>query len=146
MTIFRYKLKIKVMVKFNFVKLSKEEDETSGSSLKGKLKFGIKYDDLVNMFGPPTYSNESGDGKVNFEWVIEFENENGILEQYTIYDWKVDADYSKKNTGDISEADDWLGGSRWHVGGKVYAGEFIECLEEAFDEGMVFAPENELPF
>ena len=126
------------MSKFKFVRLSKEEDDTSGSSLKGKLKFGIKYDDLVNMFGPPTYSNESGDGKVNFEWVIEFENENGILEQYTIYDWKVDADYSKKNTGDISEADDWLGGSRWHVGGKVYAGEFIECVEEAFDKDMVF--------
>lgn len=46
------------MQKFNFEKMSKEEDNTSGSSLKGKLKFGIKYDDLVDMFGPPTYSNE----------------------------------------------------------------------------------------
>jgi len=133
------------MQKFNFEKMSKEEDNTSGSSLKGKLKFGIKYDDLVNMFGPPTYSNESGDGKVNFEWVIEFENENGMLEQYTIYDWKVDAEYSKMNTGAISEAKEWFG-SRWHIGGKGSAFDFIVCLEEAFDEGMVFAPENELPF
>ena len=135
------------MKKFNFVKLSKEEDDTSGSSLKGKLKYGIKYDDLVDIFGPPTYYNESGDGKVNFEWVIEFENENGILETFTIYDWKVDPDYSIANTGAVSEADEWYG-SRWHVGGKVYAGEFIECVEEAFDKGMVFDPEynDDLPF
>ena len=128
--------------------MSKEEDDTSGSSLKGKLKYGIKYDDLVDIFGPPTYYNESGDGKVNFEWVIEFENENGILETFTIYDWKVDPDYSIANTGAVSEGKEFLGGSRWHVGGKVYAGEFIECLEEAFDKGMVFDPEydGDLPF
>lgn len=126
------------MSKFKFVRLDKDGDDTAGSSLKGKLKYGIKYDDLYNMFGPPTYSNESGDGKVNFEWVIEFENENGILEQFTIYDWKVDAEYSKMNTGAISEGKEFLGGSRWHVGGKVYAGEFIECVEEAFDKDMIF--------
>jgi hypothetical protein len=138
------------MQKFKFIKLTKDESDTSGSSLKGKLKYGIKYDDLVDMFGPPTYfPKDSGDGKVNFEWVVEFENENGALETYSIYDWKIDADYSMMNTGDISEAEDWLGGSRWHVGGKVEAGDFMECLEEAFDKGMVFDPEyneDSLPF
>ena len=66
------------MQKFKFIKLSKDESDTQGSSLKGKLKYGIKYNDLVDMFGIPTYlPKDSGDGKVNFEWVIEFENENG---------------------------------------------------------------------
>lgn len=126
------------MSKFKFVRLDKDEADTSGSSLKGKLKYGIQYDDLYNIFGPPTNREGSSDGKVNFEWIIEFENENGILETFTIYDWKVDREYSKLNTGAKSEAKEFLGGSRWHVGGKVYAGEFIECVEEAFDKDMVF--------
>ena len=46
------------MSKFKFVRLDKDEADTSGSSLKGKLKYGIQFDDLYNIFGPPTYKKE----------------------------------------------------------------------------------------
>ena len=107
---------------------------TQGTSLKGKLDYGITYNDLIDTFGDPTFLPEdSGDGKVNFEWVIDFEFE-GSINTFTIYDWKVDAEYSKMNTGRMEEANDWLGGSRWHVGGKDYAGDFIEKVSEAVYE------------
>ena len=123
MPILRYNLKIKVMKKFNFVKLSKEEDDTSGSSLKGKLKYGIKYDDLVDIFGPPTYYNESGDGKVQKEWVVEFNDE-----LFTIYDWKTYSVYETKNTLDT-----------WSIGGKSSASGLVEYLKIQIDK-------MELPF
>ena len=108
--------------------------DTSGSSRKGYLDYGITYNDLVDTFGDPTFLPEdSGDGKVNFEWVIDFEFE-GYINTFSIYDWKIDKEYSKLNTGTIEEANDWLGGSRWHVGGKDYAGDFIEKVSEAVYE------------
>ena len=108
--------------------------DTTGTSLKGYLDYGITYDDLVDTFGNPTFLPEdSGDGKVNYEWVIDFEFE-GSINTFTIYDWKVDAEWSKLNTGRMEEGNDWLGGSRWHVGGKDYAGDFIEKVSEAIYE------------
>ena len=104
------------------------------SSLKGYLDYGITYDDLVDTFGDPTFLPEdSGDGKVNFEWVIDFDFE-GSINTFRIYDWKVDAEWSKLNTGKMEEANEWFGGSRWHVGGKDYAGDFIEKVSEAVYE------------
>jgi len=119
--------------------------DTSGSSLKGYLDYGITYDDLVDTFGEPTYLPEdSGDGKVNFEWVIDFDFE-GSVNTFTIYDWKVDAEWSKLNTGRMEEGNEWFGGSRWHVGGKDYAGDFIEKVSEAIYE-MRKEIEKEMPF
>ena len=112
---------------------------TFGTSLKGKLGYGITYNDLVDYFGKPTFG-ESGDGKVNFEWVIDFEFE-GSINTFTIYDWKVDAEWSKNNTGYLDQAEEWFGGSRWHVGGKDYAGDFIEFVEKEIKK-----LEKELPF
>jgi len=108
--------------------------DTTGTSLKGYLDYGITYNDLVDTFGDPTFLPEdSGDGKVNYEWVIDFDFE-GSINTFTIYDWKVDAEWSKLNTGRMEEGNDWLGGSRWHVGGKDYAGDFIEKVSEAIYE------------
>jgi len=108
--------------------------DTFGSSLKGYLDYGITYEDLVDTFGEPTFLPEdSGDGKVNFEWVIDFDFE-GSINTFTIYDWKVDAEWSKLNTGKMEEANEWFGGSRWHVGGKDYAGDFIEKVSEMIYE------------
>ena len=71
--------------------------------------------------------------------------ENGIQE-FTIYDWKVDAGWSIDNTGTLDQSKEWFG-SRWHVGGKEYAGEFIVRVEDGFDNKTVFVEEtNELPF
>ena len=110
--------------------------DATGSSLKGHLSYGITYDMLFGYLGEPTFLPEdSGDGKVNFEWVIEFETENGALKVFRIYDWKTEsAEWSKLNTGRKEEAEKWFGGSRWHVGGKYYAGDFIEFIENKVNE------------
>ena len=113
--------------------------DTSGTSLKGHLSYGITYNDLLDYFGRETFG-ESGDGKVNFEWVIDFDFE-GSINTFTIYDWKVDAEWSKLNTGRMEEGNEWFGGSRWHVGGKDYAGDFIEFIEKDIKE-----VKNKLPF
>ena len=111
---------------------SLDAPDTSGSSLKGYLDYGITYNDLVDTFGDPTFLPEdSGDGKVNFEWVVDFDFE-GSINTFTIYDWKVDAEWSKINTG-TSDQDSFYP-SRWHVGGKDYAGDFIDKVSEAVNE------------
>ena len=104
------------------IKVFKESDVpggTYGTSLKGYLKHGIKFQDIVSVLGEPTYGPEfSGDGKVNFEWVVEFE---GNI--FTIYDWKTwDPEYS------MTELE------RWHVGGKTYSGDFEDLIEELIKE------------
>ena len=120
---------------------SLDAPDTSGSSLKGHLGYGITYYDLVDFLSEPTFLPEdSGDGKVNFEWVVEFETEENGIELFTIYDWKVDAEWSKENTGHLDQAKEWFG-SRWHVGGKSYAGEFIDFLETEIKK-----VEKKLPF
>ena len=101
-----------------------------GTSLKGHLGYGITYNMLVEYLGEPTFLPEdSGDGKVNFKWVIEYNDD-----LFTIYDWKVDPEYSKINTGMMDQADEWFGGSRWHVGSKTYAGDFIDFIEKEIKE------------
>lgn len=109
--------------------------DITGTSLKGYLDYGITYEDLVDTFGEPTFLPEdSGDGKVNYEWVIDFDFE-GSINTFRIYDWKTEsAEWSKLNTGRMEEANEWFGGSRWHVGGKDYAGDFIEKVSEAIYE------------
>ena len=63
--------------------------------------------------------------------MIEFETENGALKVFRIYDWKTEsAEWSKLNTGSKEQASEWFGGSRWHVGGKYYAGDFIDFIEK----------------
>jgi len=111
---------------------SLDAPDTSGTHLKGYLDSGITYEDLVDTFGNPTFLPEdSGDGKVNFEWVVDFEFE-GSINTFTIYDWKVDAEWSKINTGTSNQ--DSFYPSRWHVGGKDYAGDFIDKVSEAIYE------------
>jgi len=115
---------------------SMDAPSISGSSLKGHLSYGITYNMLVDFLGEPTFLPEdSGDGKVNFEWVVEFETEDGDLDVFRIYDWKTEsAEWSIQNTGRKEQAENWFGGSRWHVGGKDYAGDFIEFIENKVNE------------
>ena len=92
--------------------LNQEEvgNKTNGSSLKGNIS--ITYTQLVSILGEPTYSTESGDSKVQKEWVVEFDGD-----VFTIYDWKTfDEDYT------MNELDEF------HVGGKTNANDFIEAL------------------
>lgn len=86
---------------------------SSGTSLKGYIN-GVTYTQLVEEFGHPLYGPEdSGDGKIQFEWVFKH---NGNV--FTLYDWKTyDLDYT------ITEL------TRWNIGGKSSAMEFIEDIE-----------------
>jgi hypothetical protein len=106
----------------------------SGTSLKTKL-IGITYDDLVSIFGDPVH--QDGD-KTNFEWVVDFEGDT-----FTIYDWKYpDKDYVKNELGHD-------GGISFHVGGKSYAGDFEDFIEDAKAKGLKFGDnkeDDELPF
>jgi hypothetical protein len=87
-------------------------NKVNGSSLKGYIR--CTYQDLVKALGEPTYPDPSGDDKVQKEWAVEFEGN-----VFTIYDWKTfDVEYT------INELDEF------HIGGKTYAGDFIEALEQ----------------
>ena len=64
-------------------------NEVNGTYKIGSLD-GIYYRDLVNKLGEPTVIG-SGDDKVQYEWIIKFEDRI-----YTIYDWKTyDAEYTE---------------------------------------------------
>jgi hypothetical protein len=94
--------------------LNQEEigNKTNGSSLKGYIN--ITYPQLISTLGEPTYPTQSGDSKVQKEWVVEF---GGTI--FTIYDWKTfDEDYT------MNELDEF------HVGGKTDANDFIEALSD----------------
>ena len=54
-----------------------------GGSRQGELE-GIYMDDIVRVFGPPTWDQSSQDGKTQVEWDIEFDN--GV--RASIYDYK----------------------------------------------------------
>ena len=75
-------------------------NEVNGTYKIGSLD-GIYYRDLVNKLGEPTVIG-SGDDKVQYEWIIRYEDRI-----YTIYDWKTyDAEYTEY------ELDTWsIGGN-----------------------------------
>lgn len=106
----------------NVLEIIKDREEgryiTSGTSLKDYLN-GVSYAQLIQAFGQPLYNPEdSGDGKVNFEWVFKH---NGNV--FTLYDWKTyDVEYT------INELD------RWNIGGRMYAGYFVEDLMNLIKE------------
>ena len=88
---------------------------TQGISLKDYVK--VTYDELVGVLGEPTFPEESGDSKVQVEWVVEY-----CGELFTIYDWKTyDRDYT------INKLDNF------HIGGKSYAGYLTEYLLRTID-------------
>lgn len=62
------------------------------------------YSDLVEVFGEPTYEDDTRHEKVNFEWVLT-DGENVV----TIYNWK---DYDGGTTA-MSSTD-----YEWHIGGR----------------------------
>ena len=94
--------------------LNQEEvgNKTNGSSLAGYIQ--ITYPQLISILGEPTYPEESGDNKVQKEWVVEYKGN-----VFTIYDWKTfDVEYT------MNELD------QFNVGGKTNANDFIEVLSD----------------
>ena len=85
----------------------------SGTSLKDRL-IGFNYKQLVTTFGEPTLPTESGDGKVQKQWVFVRTSDGAV---FTLYDWKTgDEDFTMTMN------------QNWNVGGKVYAGDFVTDL------------------
>ena len=98
--------------------LNQEEvgNKTNGSSLAGYIQ--ITYPQLISILGEPTYPEESGDNKVQKEWVVEYKGN-----VFTIYDWKTfDEEYTMNKLG------------RFNVGSKGSALEFIDALENKLKE------------
>jgi hypothetical protein len=86
-------------------------NQICGTSLKGYTK--ATYKRLVEVLGPPTFSEASLDDKTQVEWVVKFRNN-----YFTIYDWKTfDREYT------LNEL------QIFHVGSKVDALDFINVLE-----------------
>lgn len=100
-----------------------------GTYLVGKI-VGYTYTDLVNLMGEPTFNTGSDDGKTQKEWVI-VDGDN----VFTIYDWKT---YDEHYT--MNEL------TMWNVGGKGYAGEFIDKLESKLNASMAPEEFEELKF
>ena len=111
------------MNKITTLKADDNLRETTGSYKIGSLD-NVHFKDLVNMLGEPTLSGESGDGKVQFEWVLEHDNR-----LYTIYDWKT---YHAEYT--LNEL------TTWSVGGKEYIdNDFVTEIFRLCEENC---PEN----
>ena len=89
-----------------------------GTSLKGRIT--ANYAKLVELFGEP---QESDGYKVSGEWV--FTDDDGNV--FTLYDWKETELYDDQ----LPSVKQFrrLPSATFNVGGKVYAGEFINFLE-----------------
>lgn len=72
------------------------------TSLQGYVS--ATYNEIVEVFGVPTYDTPSGDDKVNTEWEMYDEYAGPVR----IYDWK---DY---DGGELSRSGQPY---RWHIGG-----------------------------
>lgn len=82
---------------------------------------GVKYDDIVEVFGEPSIAQESGDGKIQVEWVLSVSDD-----VFTIYDWKTfDRDYT------LNELE------VWSVGGHGPNYDFCQLLVKSFKTAVV---------
>ena len=88
-----------------------EHINLSGSSYKGEII--TTYNRLVELFGEP--SKNSGDGKVDVEWKVEFEN--GVVG--SIYNYKNGVKYGNPDIANIKE---------WNIGG--YKSVVVELINE----------------
>ncbi len=99
------------MKTFKVLDFQEADGVAFGSSLKGYIN--ATYSQLIAALGEPTHDEPSEDEKVQVEWVVEFNDEI-----FTIYDWKT---YSREYTENELQM--------FNVGGKTYAGDFIDALE-----------------
>lgn len=79
----------------------------------------VSYMELIDVFGEPTYTpKDSGDGKVNYEWVI---SHDGKI--FTIYDWKTyDVEYTEYHL------------EQWSIGGNDNPSEFKRLVYKKIND------------
>ena len=90
---------------------NQEHINVNGSSYKGEIT--TTYAKLVELFGEP--SKNSGDGKMDVNWKIEFEN--GTVA--SIYNYKNGVKYGNSDIESITE---------WTIGG--YKSECVNLIKE----------------
>ena len=106
-------------MKINNMKVLDKEEIALGSWHKVGDLANVSYRELIEVFGEPTYNPEdSGDGKVNYEWVILHDDK-----MFTIYDWKTyDVDYTE------CELD------TWSIGGNDNPSEFKKLVYKKIND------------
>jgi hypothetical protein len=98
--------------KEQFQVFENDTDVANGTYKIGSLD-GIYYRDLVTKLGKPTVIG-SGDDKVQYEWIMEFEGEI-----FTIYDWKTyDAEYTEYEL------------DTWSIGGNTNSAALLFAFKE----------------
>jgi hypothetical protein len=63
--------------------LKSTSKEANGTSFHSST-VRASVNELIKIIGEPTYEDNTGEDKVNIEWVLEDDNGNVV----TIYDWK----------------------------------------------------------
>lgn len=112
----------------NIIDFELDVDPT-GTSLKGYVS--ASYGALVEAFGKPNYTDDTGLDKVTTEWDIDFriqdedDPEDFRTVTATIYDWKEGNAYRCRNGQAYN----------WHIGGDSY--DAVECVEQALKEGVL---------
>jgi hypothetical protein len=98
--------------------------EVNFTSLRGWMDATL--DELIQTFGEPCLNNPSEDEKVNYEWLLKFED--GTIA--TIYDWK-------RYTNEPLKGNEMY---RWYIGG--YEMKALERVKEAINEKKVKVAEE----
>ena len=105
--------------KEQFQVFENDTDVANGTYKIGSLD-GIYYRDLLTKLGKPTVIG-SGDDKVQYEWIMEFEGEI-----FTIYDWKTyDAEYTEYEL------------DTWSIGGNANSAALLFAFKEYIYESKV---------
>ena len=97
----------------------KSNQDPSGTSFFNDM-IQASVTDLRKMFGEPDDDNNTGDDKVNFEWICETE----AGDVFTIYDWK---HYRPLGDNELVS---------WHIGGNGsrVTGQAVNEIESLFNQ------------
>jgi hypothetical protein len=80
--------------------MCKKTDKSTENTSFHDITIFASVQDLIRSFGEPSFQDNMGDDKVNFEW--EMETDDGDV--FTIYDWK---EYRRLNKIEVIN---------WHIG------------------------------
>lgn len=101
--------------------VGRDRQRVNGTHLQGYVR--SSYDNLVELFGPPT---SNGDGyKTDVEWTLEFED--GTVA--TIYNWKNGRNYCKDAGLPVEMM------TEWNVGGHE-SDAHLYVLEKLFGKSL----------
>jgi hypothetical protein len=103
--------------------LKSTSKEANGTSFHNST-VRASVNELIEVVGKPTYEDNTGQDKVNIEWVLEDDNGNVI----TIYDWK---------EGHSLSYDEKI---NWHIGGKNK--DITDNAKEEIEYVLRFLPAN----